>query len=325
MLPIRKSAALAGSLIVALGAVAGAQQPVAPAPRADSPGKSIVMQGTIKFLEESDVAALREGVIKQMEFNIGDRIEADQPLGYLHDELTKLKVARQEVAANAQGAVARAEAQYNLSKNELAIRENLRKKDPRLVTDEEMRSYQARVLAAYADRQTAFEEKELAKAELALAQRELEEHIIRAPFTGYVTNRMKDPGEAVQANEPVLRLGRTDRLRFFGYLPLDSAVQVSIGDVVDVQPEIPDGQLEIEGQTFRGKITAIGREVSAVGRTEVQIQAEIANTGDDPNAPGIGKSLLAGLKGRMIIHSGGDGVAPAPGALSAAAANRPSR
>ena len=57
------------------------------------------MQGTIKFLEESDVAALRDGVIRQIEFNVGDRIEEDEPIGYLHDEMAKLKLQRQKVAA----------------------------------------------------------------------------------------------------------------------------------------------------------------------------------------------------------------------------------
>lgn len=313
MIRVFKVAGTAGILLSAMCSSSLAQQPApAAAPagggaQVGSASKSLVMQGTIKFLEESDVAALRDGVIRQIEFNVGDRIEEDEPIGYLHDEMAKLKLQRQKVVAESIGATQRAQAQLKLSLNELAIRENLRRKDPRLVTDEEMRSYQARVEAASADATAAAEEKKIAEAELGLAEREVEEHIIRAPFTGYVTNRMKDPGEAVQANEPVLRLGRTDKLRFFGYLPLANAVTVSIGDVVDVQPEIADGDLAIEKVTFRGKVAAIGREVTAVGRTEVQVIAEITNAQEDPNSPGIGTSLLAGLKGRMTIYTGSAG------------------
>ena len=38
--------------------------------------------------------------------------------------------------------------------------------------------------------------------------------------------------------------------------------------------------------------------------------AEIMNSQEDPNSPGIGTSLLAGLKGRMTIYTGSAGGAP---------------
>jgi RND family efflux transporter MFP subunit len=299
-----------------------ARQATAPARSAAAPSNQIVLTGTVKFWDESDVAALREGVLKEIEFNVGDRIEAGQEIGRLHDEVAQLKLARQDVAASSTGAIDRARAQKQLAMSDMARLERLKQMNPQNVTPSETDLAKSRLNAAVADEKAAEEEIKLARADRDLAQRELDEQIIRAPFTGYITNRMKDPGEAVQANEPVIRLGRTDRLRFFGYLPLESAVRIRLGDQVEVQAEVADGDLAVEQIKFPGRVVAIGQEASTVGRTEVIVHAQIDNTADEVEDAGVDGKLLSGLKARMTIHLGtGDGKRPASVARAQPAPN----
>jgi multidrug efflux pump subunit AcrA (membrane-fusion protein) len=89
--------------------LSSAQAP-APAGGARSPGDTIVVVGQIDWLDKSDITALREGVIKQIEYQTGDRVEAGKPIGSLHDESARLAVAKAEVAAKSTGAIERAKA-----------------------------------------------------------------------------------------------------------------------------------------------------------------------------------------------------------------------
>ncbi len=196
--------------------------------------------------------------------------------------------------------------------------QNLMKKNPANVSYEELKKAEAEVMAATAAVQEAGENQKLARAEFNIASQVAKEHTINAPFTGYVTDRMKGPGESVRASEPVLRLARTDKLRFFGYLPLESAVRVHVGDPVEVQPKIDDADLPIQRQKFRGKVVALTREVSTIGHTEIQVLAEIENTSASDN---IGAELLKGMKGKLTIFLS----PPTNTTVSARAAGTPAR
>jgi RND family efflux transporter MFP subunit len=280
---------------------------------ARSPGDTIVVVGQIDWLDKSDITALREGVIKQIEYQTGDRVEVGKPIGSLHDESARLAVAKAEVAANSTGAIERAKASESIAKTRLAISYNLLRLNANNVTPEQIKMEEAELLAARASIQEATEQQNLAKAELAIARQLLDEHTIIAPFTGYVTERMKAPAESVRASEPVLRLVRTDKLRFFGYVPLESAQRVHEGDIVEVRPVIEDAELPVEAMRFKGKVVNLTREVSTIGRTEIQVLAEIDNPAD--GAGTIGQELLRGMKGEMTIQVGS-----APARASAPAA-----
>jgi multidrug efflux pump subunit AcrA (membrane-fusion protein) len=300
-----KAAGLSAGLVVALSLVASAQQ------RATrSPGETLVVQGNLDWLEKSDVSALREGVIEQIEFRVGDRVEAGKPIGYLHKKLAELGLKKAQVAAESKGALRKAEAQQELAKQQLAILTNVRNKDPRNVTMEEMRKAEAELLTAQAMVQEARDNIALAEVEVELNKQALDEHTILAPpFTGYVTLRMKNPNESVRASEPVLQIGRIDKLQFHGYLPYESAARVRIGDAVEFRPTIEEAELPVEQKRFVGKVRALSKEVSTVGRTEVQVLAEIDNPEDLQQS---GMELLAGMKGEMTITLG----SAAPGAVT---------
>lgn len=300
-----KTFALAAVLVAATSAAIVAQQPAA------SPGQTMVITGNIDWSEKSEVAAMREGVVKQIEYQLHDRVEQGEPIGYLRAEMAELQTKRAEVAANSVGAVKRAEAQKSVSNARLARSLNLESIRPGSVTRQELEELKAEVLAADAAVEEAKDNQRLAQAELELARQAVKEHVITAPFTGYITDKWKVQGEAVAAAEAIVSLGRVDRLRFHGYVALEDAYKISVGDLVEVRPVI-DGvtaALPIQNKIFHGKVQSLSREVVQVklGSRDVQVIAEIVDA-DDPDNQEL--SLRPGMQAQMSIQLGSAGNPP---------------
>jgi RND family efflux transporter MFP subunit len=301
----RTKAMLLGGMAAFLAATANGQAPGQGGARPASPGQTVVALGSIQWLEESEVSALREGVIKSMEFRVGARVSEGTVIGSLHDELAKLSVLKAEVQARAEGPYKEAKAQLDLAVANRARLENLVRRAPGSVTKEELDKSDAEIQVSDARITSAKEQTEIAKAELDLQRRVVEEHLVKAPFSGVITERLKDPGEAVRANEPVVHLGRTDKLEFTGYLPLETALTIQPGMAVDLVPIIEGADLPIEHQRFRGKVTSISQQATVLRGTEVQVRAEI----DNPPQADSRLELRQGLKAEMTIYLEGGGPA----------------
>ncbi len=285
----------------------------------DSPTKSeetIAVSGSLEWLEKSDVSALKEGVIRQIEFQVGKRVAKDKEIGSLRDEMAKLTLAKAALVAKNTGEISKANAQRMLAMSELARLQRLELKGPGFVSQSEKEKAQAELAVADALRQVAMETQKVNEADRDLAQQAVDDHVIRAPFEGVITDRMKFPGESVRANEPVVRIGRTDRLRFLGMLPIEVANRLKGNEVIDLRPTIEGADLPIEGKVFRGRITALSREITSVRSTDVQILAEIENWPIDVPKPSAAEKeagaaldpqleLLVGMKADATIYLGG--------------------
>ncbi|HEV3121306.1 MAG TPA: efflux RND transporter periplasmic adaptor subunit [Isosphaeraceae bacterium] len=301
----KKVAAMALGLVGALTAATLGQQssPGNPRARMQSGDVIVVSDATIDWLEKSDVAALLEGVLFKLEVEVGDEVRAGATIGQLHDELATLKVARAKLAANNVAAIKKATAQKELAVAILARSERLSKRGAAFVSQEEIQKNEAEVNVAQALLIEAQENKEIAKSELDLAQQELEHHTIKAPFQGLITDRMRNEGERVGANEPVVRIVNTDKLRVVAWVPIEYAARIKRGTPVEVSPNIPNAVLPVEMKKFRGKITFIDAEAEA-SETGVRVHAEVENN--------EAHELLTGYKADMIIYLNGVPPAPAP-------------
>jgi len=255
--------------------------------------------GSIDWVEKSDVSALKEGVLDHIEFQVGQKIEKGQQIGALHEKMALLTVAKAELAMKNTGEIAKAAAQRKAALAELARLINLEKKGAGYVSKAEKEKAEAEVAVADALGVIASENQKLAKADYDLAVQAREEHRIIAPFTGVITDRLKNPSESVRANEAVVRLGRTDKMRFVGWVPLETAIRIRGNEVVDVRPTVEGSDLAIEQKKFRGKVTAVSREINTVRATEVQVLAEVENP-EDPEHPEL--ELRQGMKAEMTIH-----------------------
>jgi RND family efflux transporter MFP subunit len=313
----KKAAALAAGFVAALSLVHAGPPGVAQNATSE-PQALVVEEATVDWIERSNVAALREGVIERMELQIGMPVAKGKPIGYLHPELAALAVKKAEVAVGSVGPKAKAQAQKDLAVAVVAINKRLNERIKGSVSFEEMAKAEAELKVAQAMIVEAEERIQLDTAELNLARRTLEEHTIVAPFDGIVTERMKNPGESVRAGEPVVKLGNLAKLRAYCYVPLEYAYRVKEGQVVEFQPRLAGNRhtpLAIEKKRFRGKLTFVDPQIQAIAETAVRVYAEFDNKDFE---------LRPGLNGALTIYLNSEAGAPAP-AVGAAAPEKVGR
>jgi RND family efflux transporter MFP subunit len=287
MLLSKKAAALTAGLVTALSMATLAQNPASSQPSAAT-AETLVLNDLAKleWIEKADVVALREGVLESVELWPGYPVAKGGVIGTLHKETAELTVAKARIAAANRAAEEKALAQRELALTVVATNERLNQRRPGMVSQEELRKAEAEVKVADAMAREAREQQQINKADLDLAEQAAKEHTIQAPFDGIVVERMKNPGEGVRQNEPVVRLGNLDRLRAFAFVPLEYAYRVKTGQVVELQPKTKGAQLPIERKRFRGKITFVDPHVQPVGETAVRIYAEFENK-DHELRPGL--------------------------------------
>jgi multidrug resistance efflux pump len=314
-------AVLGAGCMVCLGAVAWAQTGGSGQRGASGTALALVLEepARINWINKSNVAALREGVIERMELQLGMPVEKDGVIGVLHHEIAELTVKKNQLQAKAiapeEKAAAqkeKAKAQKDVALSVVARNTRLNDRQPGMVSAEdvakaegELRVAEAEINGADAQIKEARENRGFAGADLDLAERTLVEHTIVAPFKGVVLKRMKHPGESVRAQEAVIELGDLSKLGADAYVPLEYAFRVKEGQVVEIQPQISKGRgepLAIEKKRFRGKITFVNPEIQPVAETAVRIRAEFENPGD----------LKPGLMVKMTIFLTPDVAATEP-------------
>ncbi|APW59358.1 efflux RND transporter periplasmic adaptor subunit [Paludisphaera borealis] len=237
--------------------------------------------GRLDWIEKSEVAALREGVIEKMELREGDPAIKDQPIGYLHKEVAELTVAKNALMASNTAAIEKGQAAWEVALTVVARNKRLNERKPGMVSQEDVAKAEGELKVAVAQINEAKEQVAINKAELNLAKQMLKEHTIVAPFNGIVIKRMKHPGESVRANEAVVEIGNLARLWAEFHVPLEYALRVKEGQIVEIQPRLVGtrGDQPIERMKFRGKISFVNPEIQPVGETAVLIRAEF----DNPN------------------------------------------
>lgn len=298
MTAAKTAAAMAVGLLTILSVASFAQNGQDQPATANPTTTALVLDelATVDWIEKSDVAALREGVIEKMELRLGDPALVSKPIGYLHREAAELTVAKNKIQAESVGAIEKGKASLGVALAIVAIDKRLNERKPGMVSAEDMAKAEGELKVADAQIQEATENQAVAKAELALAQQILKEHTIVAPFDGVVIKRMKNPGESVRANEAVVQLGKLSRLCANAYVPLKHAFKVKEGQIVEIRPKVDSadgGKEEIESLRFRGKITFVDPQIQAIAETARRIRAEF----DNPDF-----RLLPGLKVQMTIY-----------------------
>ena len=107
------------------------------------------------------------------------------------------------------------------------------------------------------------------RAELALAQQNLDDCIIRAPFSGSVTKRQASQGEYLAVNSPIVTIVRQNPVRLRLEIPERVAAKVRIGQAVDVH-------LQGVSVNRTGRVVRLSPAIEAQSRSLI-IEAEIPN------------------------------------------------
>lgn len=101
-----------------------------------------------------------------------------------------------------------------------------------------------------------------ARATVALAQKAVEDTTIRAPFAGYVAERLANVGEYVTPEKPLVELVSLERLKLELQMPAGDAGRVRRGQMVEATTDAyPDWVIRGEVTTIRPLVEAEARRL----------------------------------------------------------------
>lgn len=256
--------------------------------------RRIQAAGSLFALEESTLSAQVEGRVDKVLVDVGDYVNADQPLVLLDQRELQFEVARQQglvKQVRAQlgigpgdpppadpkrlASVQRAQAELFDADQKNGRAEKMFKDN--LISQQQYDEVESRYQSAQASYNLALQDVERLKALLIsseasaeLAAKKLGDATIRAPFPGSVETRNVHPGEYLRLQGPVLVLVRTDILRARLAVPERWAGWVKDGAAVDLHVEA------FPGETFTAHISRINPSVSQESRT-FEVEALLDN------------------------------------------------
>ncbi|TKB43250.1 efflux RND transporter periplasmic adaptor subunit [Thalassotalea mangrovi] len=179
--------------------------------------------GNLVPYRESNLSVKVPGYVEEMLVDIGDPVEKGRPLLTLDAVQAQLNVRQLQASLN--------EARIRLEEaNRLAAEGEQLRKDHNISNSE--------FLTRMTERQAGRSQVEQIKAQLDLAQEALSRHTLTAPFSGVITAKLTEVGEAVGTETEVLTLTQLDPVylqiqvpsRYYGSLTTDTQVLVDSGN-----------------------------------------------------------------------------------------------
>jgi RND family efflux transporter MFP subunit len=242
----------------------------------------LVLTAEFKPYQEVEVMAKVSGYIKQINVDVGDRVNLGQLLATLEipemdDDLRRADAAVVRAKAEvtrAQDEQRSAESAHSIAHLSFQRLSTVAEKKPGLVAQQEIDEAQSRDLVAEAKVAAA-------KSALAAAQEQVNVNSadtqkvktlmdytrVTAPFTGVVTKRYADTGSMIQAGTasqtqamPVVKLSENSRLRLVLPVPESAVPTVHIGQQVDVR-------VPTLNRSFPGRVERFDEKVSLATRT----------------------------------------------------------
>jgi membrane fusion protein, multidrug efflux system len=221
--------------------------------------------GPLRARQDAVLAAKGSGQIKRVMVQVGDRVKLGQPLAEMDNALQAIGVE------NAKAAVKVAEANLAAAQRDLARGQSL--SDQQVMPDATFDRVKtgAELAAAQAEQ---------ARAGLRMAEQQLADSLITAPFNGVVTGKFKNAGDSVTAMPltPIVSVADVDHL--------EARLAVPEG----VEPFVKVGQ-KVGGVTTPGgqKFEAVVRVKNAVvdpGTRTIEVLADVAKVEGPPLRPG---------------------------------------
>lgn len=241
--------------------------------RQEQTPREIEVTGTLAAEDQVTIASQADGAVSKVLADLGDHVQTGQALIELDREKLEYNLAAQKAA------LARALAKYGASDpahlppvdqtpdaqrasaelgqarqaleraRELTRRQLL---PTQSLEDAETtaRSKQAAFDSAVQNARNLAADIDASSAMVKLAERQLRDATIRAPFEGYVQKRLVSVGDFVKAEAPVMTIVRMDTLKAIGEIPEKMAPWVKVGQTVALSVDAYPGK-EIEGSISR--------------------------------------------------------------------------
>ena len=263
--------------------------------------RQVDVVGTLAAREEAVISAEVAGRVSRLLHDLGDRVAAGAPLLELDPEKLQYRAegqraaldqARARYGAAEDGtlppldrvpAVVSTRAQLADAEQQLQRAKNLASRS--LISRSDLDTAQTRYDTAKAAHDQALSSARQLRADieaqsssLRLAQRELRDAVIRAPFDGYVAERLVSPGQFLQPQTPVMRIVRLQPLKLTAEVPEKFAPWIETGREIAIRVDA------FPRETFTGRVVRISPAVSLKSRA-FAVEGEIPN-GDGRLKPG---------------------------------------
>jgi multidrug resistance efflux pump len=292
-------------VVVAACVTLGASWLVAEEPTIDHCYVSLIDDVQVSAQEAGLLVILRNAQGRTWKTDDGQAVQLGTLLAQVDDRQPRLE--QQAAKAELTASLARAEddievrfseAAYRVAQAEYQAAIEVNRKVPGTVPATEVRRLELTQHRAFlqiekskTDQSVAKLNAEVSQAAVDSAAAAVARRQITSPVDGIVLAVLKQPGEWVQAGEPVVRVARMDRLRVEGYL---SAAQFNASELADrpvtVQFELARGRKA----ELPGRVTFVSPIVQAGNR--YRLRAEVENRQEN------GQWLLRpGMEARMIV------------------------
>jgi RND family efflux transporter MFP subunit len=241
--------------------------------------RTVNVSGTLAAEIEVTVSSQASGVVSKVLADLGDRVGSGQVLVELDREKLQYNLDQQKAAlarslarygASEPGHlppidqtpdVKKAAAELNQAKTAFDRATELRKRQ--LVAQQALDDAEAALHTKQAEYESSLQNArnmaadiDASNAAARLAERQLRDASIRAPFDGYVQQRMVSLGELVKEQMPVMKIVRVDPLKVTAEIPEGLAPWVQSGQGVDLLVDAyPD-------KPFTGKVSRISPTVN---------------------------------------------------------------
>ena len=263
---------------------------VVQAARADL-STDLILTAEFEPFQEIDVMAKVSGYIKQINVDIGDRVQEGQLLATLEipemqDDLTRAAAAIEEADAELETArdeLRRAESAHDMVHLSYSRILDVSKREPGLVPQQEVDEVHSRDLVAEAQVSAAKSHITVCQQRIRVSQAEqarvktlFQYAVIAAPFTGIVTKRYANSGSLVQAGTasqtqamPVVRLSENGLLRLALPVPESTVPLIHLGQAVDVR-------VSALNRKFPGRVARFSDRVEQSTRT-MKTEVDVPN------------------------------------------------
>jgi multidrug efflux pump subunit AcrA (membrane-fusion protein) len=245
--------------------------------------RSVDLVGTLAAVDQVTISSETDGKVSRILADLGDRVRAGQPLILVDREKQQYNFEQQKAA------LARALAQYgapdpehlpdiektpDVQKASADLRQAQQAYDrtnelfkrallPQQMLDDAGATLQSKQAGYDLSLQNAKNLRasiQASEASMKLADRQLRDTEIRAPFDGYVEKRLVNLGELVKTQMPVMSVVRIDPLKVVAEIPEKMAPWIRDGQQVEMHVDAyPD-------KTFNGKVSRISPAVNSATR-----------------------------------------------------------
>lgn len=231
-----------------------------------------VLTGTLEASSRFLVASKVGGLVQRMLVDLGDPVEPDQVVAWIDDAELRQAVMQAEADLGVREAeLARARSDLALAEREFERGEQLRERGIAGVA--QLDEIDARLRAAQSTVRLA--EAQIASAQSALQLREIELSRARVRATwsdngasGVVAERHQDPGNTVQANDPIISVVALDPIRAVVFVTERDYTRLRIGQQAAITTDAT-GATAFEGTIER--IAPVFREASRQARIELRV------------------------------------------------------